>query len=306
MKLDYRQTDALLAVIETGSFEEAATRLNVTASAISQRIRALETRLGQPLVVRSRPCRSTAHGQRLLQYLRRTAWLEEDMAAEMAAEAQAPLVMSLALNADSLGTWFVPTLAEVLIREHVLLDVTVEDQDHTYALMEAGMALACITTEAQPMRGCQAEWLGSMRYRMAATPAFAARYFANGLNRDSARHAPVMVYNRKDALQADFLQNHLGLPRSAYPCHYLPSHESYYAAIRHGLGYGLLPDLQMGDALARGDLIDLAPAWPVDLQLYWHAWKVQSPRLESITRQILQAARAVLGGQPQAEAAPSV
>lgn len=296
MKLDYRQTDALLAVIETGSFEAAALRLHVTASAISQRIRALETRLGQPLVVRSRPCRSTQQGQRLLQYLRRTAWLEEDMAAEMAAEIRAPLVMSLALNADTLGTWFVPALAEVLIREQVLLDVMVDDQEHTYALLEAGLALACVTTEAQPMRGCQAEWLGCMRYHMVAVPDFVARWFPDGFNREAARNAPVMVFNRKDALQADFLLQHFGLQRSAYPSHFLPSHESYYAAIRHGLGYGLVPELQYGSAITAGELVDLAPDWPVDLQLYWHAWKVQSPRLESITAQILHAARAVLGG----------
>ena len=299
MKLDFRQTDALLAVIETGSFEAAATRLHVTASAISQRIRALETRLGQPLVVRSRPCRSTQQGQRLLQYLRRSAWLEEDMAAELAAEARAPLVMALALNADTLGTWFIPTLAGLLIREQVLLDVMVEDQEHTYALLEAGLALACVTTEAQPMRGCHAEPLGNMRYHMVATPDFVARWFATGFDRNNARHAPVMVFNRKDALQADFLLHRFGLPRHAYPSHFLPSHESYYAAIRHGLGYGLVPELQYGGALASGELLSLAPDSPVDLALYWHAWKVQSPRLESITTQILQAARAILGG-PQA------
>jgi hypothetical protein len=71
-------------------------------------------------------------GQRLMQYLKRAKLLEADLEAELAVQQDAPLTLVLALNADSMGTWFFPALSEVLIRERVLLDLTVEDQDHTY------------------------------------------------------------------------------------------------------------------------------------------------------------------------------
>lgn len=294
MNLDHRQTDALLAVIETGSFDLAASRLHITQSAVSQRIRALETSLGSPLVVRSRPCRATPQGQRLLQYLRRTAMLDQEFAAELADNQSAPFVVKLAINADTLGTWFVPAVAPLLLAENVLLDVTMEDQDHTFALLESGLATGCVTTEAQPLRGCQALFLGNMRYRMIASPGFYQRWFAQGFTRAAARHAPVMVFNRKDALQAVFLEKRFGLTRDVYPSHYIPAHDSYFAAIRLGLGYGMVPEQQFGQLLEHGELIDLAPDSPVYVPLYWHAWKVQSPRLESLTRQIVAAARAVL------------
>ena len=51
---------ALAAVIRTGSFERAAQQLHVTPSAVSQRVKLLEERLGTILVVRSCPCGSTA------------------------------------------------------------------------------------------------------------------------------------------------------------------------------------------------------------------------------------------------------
>lgn len=293
MNLDPRQTEAFRSVIKTGSFEQAALRLHLTPPAISQRVRALESALGSALVVRSRPCRATATGQRLLQYLKRATLLEADLLAELAERSDAPLVVVAALNADSLGTWFFPALAEVLIRERVLLDLTVEDQDHTYNLLETGLAIGCISTEPKPMRGCTASPLGSMRYRLVASAEFRRQHFANGLNRNAARKAPVVAYTHKDSLTSSFLLRQLGLPEGAYPCHYVPGAEPHCNAIRYGLGYGMVPELLLEEALARGELIDLADA-PLDISLYWHTWKVQSPRMEHLSRQIIEAAPKIL------------
>ncbi|MFC3107039.1 LysR family transcriptional regulator ArgP [Undibacterium arcticum] len=294
MKLDSKQCEAVLAVLDGGSFEQAAARLHLTSSAVSQRVRALEQVLGSVLVVRGRPCRATHAGQRLLQYLRRAQLLEQDLQAEFAGEHAQPLSIALAVNADSLASWFLPALAQFLLREQVLLDLTVDDQDHTYMLLEAGLALGCISTEAHPMRGCVAEPLGVMRYRCMASPEFRKRWFARGMTRTAARRAPVVVFNRKDKLQADFLLQHLGLPADAYPCHYIPASEPYMQAICLGLGWGMLPEVQMRELQASGALADLMPDRPTDVGLYWHRWKVQSPRLERMSATLIQAARQVL------------
>jgi LysR family transcriptional regulator (chromosome initiation inhibitor) len=294
MNLDPKQTEAFRSVIETGSFEQAALRLHLTPPAISQRVRALESALGNALVVRSRPCRPTEVGQRLLQYLRRATLLEADLLADLAEQSDAPLIVVAALNADSLGTWFFPALAEVLIRERVLLDLTVEDQDHTYSLLETGLAIGCISTEPKPMRGCTAEALGSMRYRLVASDAFRQRFFPQGLTRAAARRAPMVAYTRKDRLQSAFLVQRFGLPEGSYPTHFVPGAEPHYYAIRYGLGYGMVPELLLKDDLASGDIIDLAPDAPRDVALYWHTWKVQSPRMENLSRQIVEAAPKIL------------
>ncbi|WJF89391.1 HTH-type transcriptional regulator ArgP [Paraburkholderia bonniea] len=298
MELDPRQTAAVRAVIETGSFEQAAVRLNLTASAVSQRVRGLEIRLGNPLIVRTRPCRATPVGQRLLQYLRRTALLEDDFASDLAHASEALLSIAVAVNADTLSTWFFPALADVLLQENVLLDLSVEDQDHTHARLASGLAIGCITTESTPLRGCSAEHLGAMRYRLVASNGFIARWFPEGLTRDAARRAPVMLSSRKDALQARFLETHMGLPPEAYPSHYVPAAVPRYLAIQRGLAYGMVPELEFGADLAQGLLQDLAPALPTDVELYWHTWKVQSPRLEKLSAQIVARGRAALAQGP--------
>jgi len=294
MKLDPRQCEAVRAVIDSGSFEQAAVALHLTPSAVSQRVRALEVALGTPLVVRTRPCRATPAGQRLLQYLRRVHALEHDLQAEFAGEQAAPLSIAIALNNDSLASWFLPALAPFAIEEQVLLDLTVDDQDHTYTLLEAGRALGCISTEPRPLRGCEVEPLGAMRYRCMASPAFRARWFAKGVTRAALRQAPVIVFDRKDRLQADFLLKHFGLPEDAWPRHTIPASDPFMQAVVLGMGWGMVPELQMHDLRERGLLVDIAPSRPTDVALYWHAWKVQSPRMERLSRTLVAQARKAL------------
>jgi LysR family transcriptional regulator (chromosome initiation inhibitor) len=292
MNLNPKHTEAFRAVIESGSFEQAAVRLHLTSPAISQRVRALESMLGNALVIRSRPARATRTGQLLMQYLRRAQLLETDLTAALAVQQDAPLTLVLALNADSVSTWFFPALSDMLIREKVLLDLTVEDQDHTYTLLETGLAIGCISTEPKAMRGCIAEKLGVMTYWLVAEPQFRDRWFPDGVTREAARNAPGLAHTHKDTLQASFLQQKLGLPEGAYPCHYIPGAESHFSAIRHGLGYGMVPALLLKTQSDK--LVILAPADPVEVALYWHTWKVQSPRMEHISQHIISAAQKIL------------
>ena len=136
--------------------------------------------------------------------------------------------------------------------------------------------------------------LGAMRYRLLAAPAFAAKWFPDGLQREAAREAPLMVFDRKDMLQSNFLLRELGLPPGSYPCHYMPASEAFTNAVRLGLGYGMIPELQYGDMVETGQFVDLAPDKPTDVTLYWHAWRVQSPKLERLSAKVIEVARAVL------------
>jgi LysR family transcriptional regulator (chromosome initiation inhibitor) len=295
MSLDPKQADAFKAVAELGSFERAAAKLSITPSAVSQRVRALETTLGAALILRTRPCRPTQTGQRLLQYLRRALLLQADLEADLLQSESGSLSVSVALNSDSLGTWFLPALANLLVKHQIILDLIVEDQDHTYALLETGMVAGCVSTVAQPMRGCSAAKLGTMRYRLMACTSFRERWFPKGLTREAARQAPVVAYTRKDMLQSDFLLSRLGLPEGAYPCHYVPGIEAHFAAVRHGLGYAMVPEWLLSSVGGEHEaLIDLAPRHPTDVALYWHTWKVQSPRMEGMSKQIIEAARRIL------------
>ncbi|WP_338759234.1 LysR family transcriptional regulator ArgP [Massilia sp. METH4] len=288
--MDTRHCQAFLAAAETGSFELAAAQLSITPSAISQRIAALETALGSPLLVRSRPCRTTAAGQRLLVHLRRSRLMEEEFLAGLHDE-PAPLRVPIAVNNDTLDTWLLPGIADFLQRERLTLDIVLDEQNYTYALLEKGEAVAGVSSEAKVMRGCVVQPLGVMRYRMLASPAFAARWFPRGFERAAALQAPVLVFSRKDRLQSDFIQAELGLMPGSYPMHHVPASAAFLDAVKLGLGYGMVPVEQYGSALETGELIDLVPGKFTDVPLYWHAWRVQSPALERLGQAVVAAAR---------------
>ena len=59
MQFDPDHLSALAAILRRGSFEAAASELGVTPSAISQRIRTFEDRIGAALINRGSPCTAT-------------------------------------------------------------------------------------------------------------------------------------------------------------------------------------------------------------------------------------------------------
>ncbi|WP_180022499.1 LysR family transcriptional regulator ArgP [Acinetobacter sp. YH16044] len=290
--LQSKHSEAFLAVAETGSFEQAALRLNITASAVTLRLQTLEKKLGHVLIVRERPCRPTLAGQSLLHYLQHSKLLEHNFLQNLTGQtANAFYQVNIATNADSLATWLLPLLKDLLIEEKIVIHFQVDDQSQTHHLLEAGLVNACVTTESEAMKGCVAEYLGEMHYRFAATPDFIQRWFGQGVTRNALRAAPALIFNEKDDLHTQSIQKNFGLNPSQYPHHFIPSSTAFFDAITMGLGYGWLPDYQSKDLLAEGKLIELSTELSIDLALYWHHWNQQSVQLQKLTAVVLQHAK---------------
>ncbi|MCL6237297.1 MULTISPECIES: LysR family transcriptional regulator ArgP [Acinetobacter] len=290
--LQSKHSEAFLAVAETGSFEQAALRLNITASAVTLRLQTLEKKLGHVLIVRERPCRPTLAGQSLLHYLQHSKLLEHNFLQNLTGQtANAFYQVNIATNADSLATWLLPLLKDLLIEEKIVIHFQVDDQSQTHHLLEAGLVNACVTTESEAMKGCIAEYLGEMHYRFVATPDFIQRWFGQGVTRNALRAAPALIFNEKDDLHTQSIQKNFGLNPSQYPHHLIPSSTAFFDAITMGLGYGWLPDYQSKDLLAAGKLIELSTELSIDLALYWHHWNQQSIQLQKITAVMLQHAK---------------
>lgn len=78
--LNYPALEGLDAVIRTGSFEKAAEALDITASAVSQRIAKLERLVSARLIERTTPCRATEEGALLIQHLEKVRFMERELA----------------------------------------------------------------------------------------------------------------------------------------------------------------------------------------------------------------------------------
>jgi LysR family transcriptional regulator (chromosome initiation inhibitor) len=287
--LDSQQLATLAAVVQEGSFDAAARALHVTPSAVSQRIKALEQDVGQVLVRRAKPCRATDAGRPLLRLAGQIALLEREALAE-ARGAPATRVAMVA-NGDSLATWFLPALAA--LPAHVLVDVRVEDQDHTAELLRDGTVMAAVTSQPEAVQGCRVERLGAMRYRAVIAPDLAARAFPDGPAPVALAAAAVILVDRRDRLQHQFAQR-LGLRRPDPPVHYVQSVWGFCDAIRLGLGWGMMPEQLAGPDLAAGRLVELAPGRFLDVPLHWQHWRLDSTVLAALTEAVRAAAREAL------------
>ena len=294
------QVRTLLAAVDEGTFEAAADALHLTPSAVSQRIKSLEQRTGRVLLLRTKPVRPTASGEIVVRFGRQLARLERDAGAELGLTATAgPTALPVAVNADSLATWFLPALAEVAARHDVTFDLHREDQDHTTVLLRQGLVMAAVTSSPEAVQGCSVRPLGTMRYRAMAAPAFARRYLAGGPAARTLAAAPVVVFDRKDDLQDRFLRA-LATPgtaergTAARTRHHVPSSEAFVEAVAAGLGWGMIPDAQSGPHRAAGTLVDLPEGPPVDVPLYWQQWKLDSPALAAVAEAVARAAATAL------------
>lgn len=288
MDLDLSQLRTLSAVIAEGSLEAAAGVLHVTPSAVSQRMRALEAATGQVLLIRSRPARLTPPGRVVLRLAHQIELLTTDAAVELTSSntGLGTPVVAIAVNADSLSTWVLPALAEVAA--DVCLDLRREDQARTAGLLREGVVVAAVTAEADPVPGCTTTRLGRMRYRPAASPAFAARFFSAGVDVTALTTAPVVVFDRDDDLQDDYLRARS--PGAHPPRHHVPASADFLAAVQLGMGWGMVPDMQAAAALSNGDLVDLDPTGVIDVTLYWQQWKLRSSTLQHVATALRTAA----------------
>ncbi|PJI94557.1 LysR family transcriptional regulator ArgP [Luteimicrobium subarcticum] len=312
MEWDLAQLRALDAVVTHGTFEAAARALHVTPSAVSQRIKTLEGAAGRVLVRRSRPVTVTDDGRTVLRVARQVALVVAEADRTLGSEpdpdgdvapSPAPVVVAVAVNADSLATWVLPALAG--LGDGVCLDLRREDQDHSLDLLRDGDVMAAVTSEPSPVQGCTVTRLGAMRYLPMASPAFARRWFgsrtAPTVVRERLAVAPVVVFDRKDDLQDAYLRGVAATGRRGErdavldpPRHHVPGSTAYAEAVRRGMGWGMLPEQQAADLLARGDLVVLDPAAAHDVTLFWQQWRIRSDALDRVAAAVAAAARSAL------------
>ena len=294
--MDHKQLTAFAYVVEEQSFEKAATMLHVSQSAISQRIKALESQLGQALLIRSTPLRPTDAGLKVLGYYQQMNLIRQELLSDLDPDRSKSGFSNLnkvriAINADSLDTWFLGAIAPVIEEHQLLFDLKVDDQDATHELLKNGEVLGCISSNVSHLQGCESVLLGYMHYYPVCTQEYKDRYFPKGVKAEHFHTAPVVEFSYKDQLQSRYLQQYWGIGVGEYPAHEIPSSKSFFEFLVMGLGWGMVPDIQVQHLLDDGRLIKLTPKKFLRIPLYWHVWNLKSNLIKSITKSLQDRAK---------------
>ncbi|MEU5343931.1 LysR family transcriptional regulator ArgP [Streptomyces sp. NPDC020766] len=298
-ELPLDQVRTLLAVVDEGTFDAAAAVLHVTPSAVSQRVKALEQRTGRVLLMRTKPVRPTESGEVVVRFARQLTRLEDEARTELGmSDSEEPTRLSIAVNSDSLATWFLPALARVPEELRLCYELRREDQDHTAALLREGLVMAAVTSSPEAVTGCSVRSLGRMRYVPVAGPDFAARRLGGWPEtplREVIADAPVVAFDRRDDLQDAFVR---GLKRGRGAAsslrHLVPTSEGFVDAVAAGMGWGMAPEVQAAPLLDTGRLVNLAPDSRIYVPLYWQQWKLDFPALAAVSEAVAAAAAEAL------------
>ena len=248
--LDYRALAVLDAVASHGSFDKAALALGITQSAVSQRIKALEDASGRLLIIRGQPAVPTGLGQRLIVHHRNVKLMEASLDIDLGNSVSMPEI-AIAIDADSLATWFPDTLSALLAPPRCQLDVRLADSDSALQMVRDGSVFGCVAAESGTALDAAAATsitpLGMLRYVCVATPVFAGHWFGDGFSAEAVQLAPAVV--GQHGLLARFLAEQLSM-REPFPHHTLPVEAARRGCVQDGLAYGLMPQRLAAPALA--------------------------------------------------------
>ncbi|WP_438381436.1 LysR family transcriptional regulator ArgP [Asaia sp. BMEF1] len=289
--LDYACLSAVSAVIREGSFEGAARKLRITPSAVSQRVRGYEERLGALLIVRGQPCRATALGETLAAHVDKVRLLEAEIPHLSGAtdEADHPVVtIRVAVNADSLAAWLPDVATHCAENLNICLDLLVEDEALTADRLRSGEVTAAVTAQTDPVPGCKSVPIGRLRYLACASPAFVTRYLNEGLTDTSIAAAPCLCFDNRDSVQRRWREIR-GFDTELRRTHYVPSTQALIDFAVRGLGWALQPSALVQRFLEKGELVVIDPDYPVDVELYWVTPRLKSALLTDLTKHMVRA-----------------
>ena len=292
--------ECLAAIVEEGGFERAAQRLHVTQSAVSQRLRALEAQVGSVLIVRSRPLKATSAGQLLLKHTKQLRLLRADLehdlqelAPHLGSGTREEERISIAVNADSIATWALPALGD-LVRAGLPLEIITDDQNFTQEWLRSGQVIGCVTTLKPALRGCKVVPLGAMHYVAVASVDCVRSQLPEGLTAHNFRRLPFIAFNRKDGIQSEFIAQVFGLKRVSLRQLFVPSSEGQLRAVQAGWGVSVVPEHMARAPLAMDELVNLAPGHTLAVPLYWHCWNLESDVLDALGAALTAAAARAL------------
>lgn len=296
--LDEALLTAVAAVAREGSFERAAQVLHITPSAVSQRVRLLEERLGAVLIVRGQPCSATEIGARICRHAELVSVLVSELRRELPmlprSSREAPHAsLRIAVNADSLSTWFIQAMADFGREDAALLNLTLADEENTAEWLRRGHVLGAVTSAGTAVQGCRIRRLGSLRYVATASPGFVQRWFETGVCADALTRAPSLLFDSNDRLQ-ELWARRIVRRDVSLPVHRIPSTQAFVDASLAGVGWGMNPLSLIRPHLQTGALMELVPGSAVDVPLYWQATRLKVPVLERLTRSVVRAAAAAL------------
>ncbi|MCV2877138.1 LysR family transcriptional regulator [Rhodobacteraceae bacterium XHP0102] len=281
--LDYAALTAFAAVLRTGSFDGAAQILGVTQSAISQRVKALEERLGCHLVQRTRPARATDAGQRMLRHIDDVTLMEAQLIKDLGL--MAPNISAhfrIAAPSEAINGFLLQALGQAEMQN---FEIVQKNSDDVLDLLRRGEVNAGITSRPLSIAGVASFTLPPLDIVACASAAMTRTYPEAAILK-----APRLVTAPKSSLPDIWAKAHFG-PKveGSGPARLMPSLGDCVIGAQAGLGWIAAPYEVVKGSIEAGDLVQIGgPKARAQKAFFWH----MQNRLEEAFKPLITALRA--------------
>lgn len=292
---NYQHLEVFETIIRLGSFQYAAKALHITQSAVSQRLKVLEDEVGVRLLIREQPIRPTSYGEQLLKHVALVKNLENDLELNVSKTKRDEYkTLLIGVNGDSLATWFLDAVKEVVKKENFLMHTIIENEDLTFSRLRKGEVVGCVSSRSKQLPGCDVEKLGVINYRLACIKEFKDKHFKNGLSLEALANAPAMIYDNYDYMHSLFLEKNLKLKNINFPHHLIGNSHAFLNLVLKGMSYGMIPEIQAKEYFKDGTLIDLIPKKVWKQELFWHHQRGLDKSLKKFSNALVKNGKALL------------
>lgn len=244
-------------VAETLNFTRAAERLNLTQSAVSHQIKALEEDLGEPLFIRAkRGCRLSAAGKAALEYVDRILEVSDEMRERISGRSSSPVGRVRAAAATQAFVHLFAGLFESFMRAHPGIELsfrTTVSTEQTVADILNGAADVGFASLAIYSPTLQVNKLFDDELLLVVGQKHALASRAEATVEDIQRER-LILFERGASIRrsTDQFFNQVGVS----PDLALESNDTYFIKlmVEQGLGISLLPAWAVRDEVAEGRL----------------------------------------------------
>ncbi|GAB2518496.1 LysR family transcriptional regulator [Lysobacter humi (ex Lee et al. 2017)] len=282
----FERLDVFLAVADTGGFTAAARRLGVTPGAVSQAIRALETRLGVLLFARTtRRVALTDAGRALAERLRPVA-AEVDDALAAVGRGVAGGRLRLTVPRAVVGPLVAPAMTR-LRRAWPGLALEISVSDLPVDLLAEGFDAGLRLGDAVQRDMVAVPLTPPLAWTLAAAPALFDGRPAPA-SPDALPDWPTIAYRLPGSGQVepwDLERDGRRLRVQPDGGLVLDDRDLLLAALRDGLGIGLVDRAGIADDVAGGRLVTVLDGWVPDtpgLSLYFPMRSQSQPKLRAL------------------------
>lgn len=300
--MDLNRAAVFARVAEAGGVSAAAAALRLPKSSVSRSVRALEDELGVRLLQKvGRGVGLTDAGRVFYGGVAQgLAAMEDALAAAGGVQGAMRGVVRVAAEAE-LGAFVLTPLLAAFLAEHPEVETELLTSPRPLDLLHGGAADLALHMGRVRSDDLASRRLGAHHAGLFASPAYLARHGTPETPDDLAAHQFVLGWPvRGETLE---LATFGGPPVTLTPRgrHRVDTASSLTAALRAGVGIGVLPVLMASREAAAGTLVHVLPAWAAEgepLELVW-ARSRHLPHRVSLLRDRLAASLTSSCAQPE-------